>query len=107
MGTMLLDSKQAAVKLGLTISQFKRLLKKGLIPTFNKPEGGHRFHARFDSRVITALRKGGTLPVSGRPAPTRAAELETNGANSPATDGIFTRLDRLEAKIDRLLAIWS
>lgn len=95
---MLLTSRQAAEKLGMTPKGISQLVKRGELTNHNPKAGnGHRTALLLSPGEVRELAKT-RRPVSRRQP--RAAELVSPGA------GLLSRLDRMEDKLDELLALW-
>jgi hypothetical protein len=99
---MELTTKQVAAKLGFPVHRVRTLATSGELPPLNQPAPGKRKRFYFfDSRAVAdyqrrqALRAANGEPSLPLPAPDAA----------PA--GVISRLDRLEKKLDRLLALWE
>lgn len=105
---MSLSTKEVGKILGLSNYRVISCVKKGQIPTLNKPKKGKRFHPRFDEAEIRLLapnfQKGAKLIV-----PTiqdRVIEtLKTNGKKKKFRERNI--LDRIESKLDRLLGYFE
>lgn len=96
---MLLTTTQVAEKIGKSTNQVTRLAKKGLLPTANQPKPGlTKFFMKFDSKAVAEYMKSEKI---------RPATVITAASDSGGPSGIVSRLDRMEKKLDRLLAIWS
>lgn len=105
---MSLSTKEVGKILGLSNYRVISCVKKGQIPTLNKPKKGKRFHPRFDEAEIRLLapnfQKGAIL--TGKSDIQNNVELTLAAAAKPKKTKKDTNiLHRIESKLDRLLEI--
>lgn len=94
---MLITTKQAAEKLHIDLSTVRTLIRKGQLKDYGKrKEGATKHYALLDHKEVSEFAKV---------YKSRKTSEGTSVAH-PAT-GLLTRLDRIEEKLDQLLAIWA
>jgi hypothetical protein len=101
---MKLYSQQVASKLGISISGVNYLVKKGKLQDISGKNGKSHRH-EFDSKQINEFAKT-YKKYSKRYHFPPTASLEVVERTSPVK-GIMSRLDSIEAKIEKLIQIWS
>lgn len=94
---MKLNSTQVAEKLGISRAAVNTLVKKGVLKDVAETNGKTRHEFWFDSKQVNELRK------------TYKPRSRSHGQAQPAPmlSGLFTRLDRLEGKLDQLMKMWA
>jgi excisionase family DNA binding protein len=105
---MLLTTQQAAEKLGIHRSSLLRLVKLGTIKPANKiEEGKTKAVWKFDSKIISALKKDGSIKI-------RKSRNNGNHESENKITSISTRLTNieysiqtLESKINKLISTWT
>lgn len=110
---MILTLTQVAEKLGGSKDFVRRLAREGkLVPVNTKKEGAQRFYAKFDSKAVQELVRSGVIvrPGKGKRLALNAVVPmvdTTETPERPMGTGILSKLDSIERKLDKLVAIWS
>lgn len=102
---MILNAKQAGELLGVNAWTVRSWAKKGILPTLTTPNGVRQVW-RFDYAAVRRFKTNRTIG-----ARIRSVDLDdpvlSPVAKPAALMGMLARLDRVEQKLDRLLALWS
>lgn len=97
---MIISTKQAAQKLGVSVSRVRQWAKDGHLKAVNTPkEEGKRVNWLFDSSVVNTFKK------SDEVAQAATAVKATTQPSGPGE--ILRRLQSIEDKLDRLIALWA
>lgn len=100
---MRLSTIQVAEKLGISDHTVRVYRDQGkLIDIAARKEGAAKHFSYFDSKQVNEFAK--TFIPGGKIGPRRRAVPEAKPA---AAGGIMTRLEAIEAKVDRLLKLWE
>lgn len=95
---MKLTAKQTAEKLNISVAQLNTLVENNRLTVINKPtEGKSRVNRYFDSVEVNKLKQENHLPK-----PRASKETE-----APMGNGIISRLDTIESKLDKLIKLWN
>lgn len=103
---MLLNTQQAAEKLGTSTYAVKQLVKSGALQDHAKPKkGATRHFFKLDSREVAEFKKS----LQEKEAPRKIIVTPPNGERAPRSTAsqIPGVLQRIEAKLDKLLAMWE
>ena len=96
---MLLTKQQVKEKLGIGDARLEALVQAGTLkPANERKAGAKKFFAKFRAAEVAAVAR--EMRENGK-APRRAPVAPIGPA------GVLTQLAELNAKVDRLLKIWS
>lgn len=97
------NTKQVAEKLGVGLGAVRNMASKNLIHdiSIRKPNAKKHF-AWFDSKEINEFAKSYKKRSRSNGSVTQTFTVKEN-----APQGIMSRLERLEKKVDKLIAMWS
>lgn len=110
---MIINAQQAAEILGYkTGSAVYRLIRQGALHPTNQPkQGAQKFFAKLDSKEVHSYlkekRNGSNLIHTITTTAAKIPVMEDTKSESNVSNGIVTRLDRIEQKLDKLLRIWN
>jgi hypothetical protein len=99
---MILNGTEVKKRLHIGNDQFKRWIKSGkLTPLNRRKQGVKAYHAKFDSNTIDNLLYYKVGKPQAKIKVSAPKETEHPG------NGILTRLDRIEEKLDSLIRMWK
>jgi len=97
---MQLTSQQVKEILHIGDTKLSHLVKDGTLKPVNaKRPDAKKFFAKFDSKQVNELKKG--MKVSN------GAVRSVQTSKKAITENPFTRLDRIEEKLDKLINMWK
>lgn len=110
---MMLTTVQAADILGVSKDKIKTFIEKGLLKDYReRKEGAKKHYSKLNQKEVREFAKSDEFKVL------KVSRYIKNGqgdkiiasikpAPAPVAQGIMTRLDAIESKLDTLLKIWS